>query len=54
MNQQIKRLHSINNHFESANVARKNPTLNVWESLGNDTLLRPSVAEKRKAVSRMM
>ena len=45
MQSQNKRLESLSAHFQSANTARKNPTLNVWESLGYDALMRPSVVE---------
>ena len=47
-------LESLNNHFKPSVAAKKGPTLNVWESLGNDQYLRPDVVEKRKAVSKMM
>ena len=30
------------------------PTLNVWQSLGNDALLRPKVIEMRRKITEMM
>ena len=47
-------LQSLNNHFRPALSAKKGPTLNVWESLGNDQYLRPKVVDQRKAVAKLM
>ena len=48
-------LSQLNQQFLPAFTAgKKGPTLDVWESLGNDALLGPGVADKRKAVQKMM
>ena len=50
-----KRLDLLNSHFNANIVAsKKQPTLNVWESLYLDSLLRPETVQKRKATSEMM
>ena len=48
-------LPQLNRQFETNLVAKKMaPTLDVWESLGNDRLLRPEFVKQRKEVSKMM
>ena len=46
---------NILNQLESHFTAKKStPTTDVWESMNMDKHLRPDVAEKRKATSKMM
>jgi len=49
-------LQNLNNQFTESATAKKGkqPTDNVWESLGYDKYLRPDVAEKRKACAKFM
>ena len=51
----MNRLNQLDTHAKTAAAAKKRqPTLDVWESLGCDKLLRQSVVEKRLKVKKVM
>ena len=49
----IKSMNQISS-LNSQLLSNKGPTSNVWESMDLDAMLRPSVAQKRKAVADLM